>query len=97
MILLCLYLFIIMRRNTIFHISFFLTNFSNSSAYFNYYSSNSFSWSLEGKKKALMKATTFIINSIDAGRGLSNSAARGARIVRALPMKLHTPIAVALL
>ena len=44
-----------------------------------------------------MKATTFIINKIDAGNGLSNSAAKGANIVRALPIKLQIPIAVALL
>lgn len=44
-----------------------------------------------------MKATTFIINKIDAGNGLSNSAANGAKIVSALPIKLQTPIAVALL
>jgi len=44
-----------------------------------------------------MKAITFIISRMEAGIGLSNSAARGARIVSALPMKLQTPIAVALL
>ena len=38
-----------------------------------------------------------IINNIDAGKGLSNSAARGASMVSALPIKLQTPIAVALL
>ena len=79
------------------HISFFFTIFSNSYSYFNYYSSNCFSWSLDGRKNALMKAIIFIINRIEAGSGLSNSAAKGAKIVIALPMKLQTPIAVALL
>lgn len=44
-----------------------------------------------------MKAITYTKNNVNIGIGLSNSATIGARIVRVLAIKLHIPIAVALL
>ena len=43
-----------------------------------------------------MNATTEMPNSIEVGIGVSSSAARGAKIVRPLEMKLQIPVAVAL-
>ena len=44
-----------------------------------------------------MNAITYTKNNVNIGIGLSNSATIGASIVRVLAIKLHIPIAVALL
>ena len=81
-------------RNNFFHFAFYFkaSSFAFKAAA-NIYLFFLSSASLEGKVKLTSKAIKVTIKIIKVGKGLSNSATIGAKIVSNLELKLQVPIA----